>query len=300
LSVPFDSIKVVPQMAAWRFIERAAASEGRMTLGFECAMGAPMSSSEGIVGIPIQRAPTCLDVLRSFVGRMNRETTLTRFFLTMGKDEIWFLRGTAINALPDPWQVELYATTVFLRIVQIFSGPDWFPEEMRFMTRKESAVIPEEWSNASIAFGDIYTGFAIPNNFVVKSPNLTEAAHQKINDDRLEIARWEDDPVQFLKEFVLPYVLDHNVKIRRVSDALGMSVRTFQRELAKARCTLSGIVSDVRFDYARSRLEDPDARITDIAYELGYEHPGDFARAFSRRAVVSPRAYRKLRRTTSN
>ena len=39
-------------------------------------------------------------------------------------------------------------------------------------------------------------------------------------------------------------------------------------------------------------LEDTDAKITDIAFELGYGDPTNFTHAFRRWAGVSPRIYR--------
>ncbi len=40
-------------------------------------------------------------------------------------------------------------------------------------------------------------------------------------------------------------------------------------------------------------LNQGDTKIIDIAYALGYEHPGHFSRAFRRVSGMSPKAYRE-------
>jgi AraC-like DNA-binding protein len=40
-------------------------------------------------------------------------------------------------------------------------------------------------------------------------------------------------------------------------------------------------------------LHEPDATVTDIAFDLGYADVSHFSRAFHRWAGVSPRAYRR-------
>jgi len=300
-SMQFSRDNILAQRAGWSFAEYAAAREGHLTMGYECAMEAPISMPEGIAGIPINPSHLCLDVLEAFAKKMNRETTSTRMCLMKRNDEFWFLRQPPKEGLLVPWQSELYSTTIFLRVVQLCLGLDWLPAKMRFQTRKDQVIIPEQWSNASITFGDICSGFAIPTKDLVKSLKFKGPASEETSDERLNLACWKDDPARILKRLIFPYVVDHRgVNVCQISDALGVTVRTFQRELAKTGNTFSKLVNEIRFDHALSRLEDPGTRIIDIAIELGYKNSGDFARAFSRRAGVSPREFRTFHRTNSN
>jgi len=66
-----------------------------------------------------------------------------------------------------------------------------------------------------------------------------------------------------------------------------------QRRLAEADKIYSDLVQQVRFEAAAQMLKDSDIKIIDITYELGYEDPSNFARAFWRIAGVSPREYRE-------
>jgi len=76
------------------------------------------------------------------------------------------------------------------------------------------------------------------------------------------------------------------------AEAAGMSVRSLQRRLASEGLTFSQLVDEVRLEMAVPQLRDPDIRITDVAFGLGYSDPAHFTRAFSRWAGVAPSEYR--------
>jgi len=51
-------------------------------------------------------------------------------------------------------------------------------------------------------------------------------------------------------------------------------------------------IKQTRFEVASRLLRDIDEKIIDIAYELGYEDPAYFSRAFGQLAGVGPSEYR--------
>src|SRR5262249_45391124 len=81
--------------------------------------------------------------------------------------------------------------------------------------------------------------------------------------------------------------------IASAADAMGMSVRSLQRHLAEAGVTYKSLVTGARLAAARARLEDPDAKILDVALDLGYSDPAHFTRAFRPRAATAPREFRR-------
>ena len=83
--------------------------------------------------------------------------------------------------------------------------------------------------------------------------------------------------------------------IDSVARAAGLSRRTLQRRLEDAGITYSAVLDQARFEVARSMLIDsPETGITEISYEVGYQDPGSFSRAFRRLTGVTPRSYRLL------
>jgi AraC-like DNA-binding protein len=71
-----------------------------------------------------------------------------------------------------------------------------------------------------------------------------------------------------------------------------MSVRTLQRRLAQAGASHHMLVAQTRFTTAAAVLERTDAKILELALDLGYSDHANFTRAFRRWAGCAPREYR--------
>jgi AraC-like DNA-binding protein len=80
--------------------------------------------------------------------------------------------------------------------------------------------------------------------------------------------------------------------IRMTADFVGMSIRTLQRRLAQAGANHHMLVEQARFATAAAVLERTDAKILDLALDLGYSDHANFTRAFRRWAGCAPREYR--------
>lgn len=53
-------------------------------------------------------------------------------------------------------------------------------------------------------------------------------------------------------------------------------------------------VARLRFEKARALLQDPDARVSEIAFAAGFQSLSQFNRVFKKLSGESPRAYRRL------
>ena len=80
--------------------------------------------------------------------------------------------------------------------------------------------------------------------------------------------------------------------IRTTAEYVGMSVRTLQRRLARAGVSHHVLVAQARFATAAVVLERTDAKILELALNLGYSDHANFTRAFRRWAGCAPREYR--------
>jgi len=83
--------------------------------------------------------------------------------------------------------------------------------------------------------------------------------------------------------------------IDRAARRYGIPVRTLQRRLHEVGLSYSELVDEVRFEAACRLLDDPQARIADVAAALGFTDPSNFSRAFVRWTGLSPREYRRRR-----
>jgi AraC-like DNA-binding protein len=81
--------------------------------------------------------------------------------------------------------------------------------------------------------------------------------------------------------------------IDAVAQALHYSVRTLCRRLSAEGTAFQAIKDDVRRDIAIQRLTRTDDPITAIAYDVGFDNPTAFHRAFRHWTGSTPSAYRR-------
>jgi AraC-like DNA-binding protein len=83
------------------------------------------------------------------------------------------------------------------------------------------------------------------------------------------------------------------LRLRVAAEALGVSVRTFQRRLLAAGVSLTTLVRTSRLDLAEHLLVETNAKVVDIALDLGYSDHAHFTRAFRGWTGLAPCAYRR-------
>lgn len=98
-------------------------------------------------------------------------------------------------------------------------------------------------------------------------------------------------------EQVYRIVLEHYVRpypLKRIAELVGMGeARMCTVFKAAYGITIYNLVVRCRMNHALRLLTASDASITDIALDLGYEHPGNFSTAFRKLYGVSPSVVRK-------
>ena len=86
------------------------------------------------------------------------------------------------------------------------------------------------------------------------------------------------------------------MRINQVSAAVGVSVRTVERDLAAQGTSFADELATARLDAALVRLAGP-AHISDIAFALGFNDLSAFNRRFKARFGHTPHEERAMRRT---
>jgi len=84
-----------------------------------------------------------------------------------------------------------------------------------------------------------------------------------------------------------------------VAAALAMSEATLRRKLADEHTTLSEIITDSRLSFALNLLQSTAQPVTQIALNVGYQSPSNFAARFRERFGFPPSAIRGHRRLSS-
>ncbi|WP_250656114.1 AraC family transcriptional regulator [Alkalimarinus coralli] len=78
-----------------------------------------------------------------------------------------------------------------------------------------------------------------------------------------------------------------------IAKELNISSRQLQRKLKDESSSFRGLLENVRKDFAKNYLAQSQQSIIEIAYQLGFQDPSNFTRAFKRWFGVSPSTFRK-------
>ena len=296
--LPLEAVRnkrgVVGEYAAWRFIECAAEQLGLEHFGYICAVEHPVDSALELGGLRLRMAPSLEKLLEYFIEDVRADDTGTPYRLETGGDLAWFHRELILRGSGASWQTEQYVITVTIQIVRLCAGPAWLPPRLRIASSARPLPVPGEWAGMDIEWGHDATQIAIENH-VMALPSR-EASEEL--DRRYD--RCVDDDLTVLD---IEYLVDRQIwsggtSAVAAAEELGLSVATLKRRLRERGKAFSAVVSDRRLYWAKELLGTT-IPIRDIAGTLGYPYPGNFTRAFSRMAGMTPADFRRRKRGAS-
>lgn len=283
--------QLIPTRHIWLFMERAAQTTGGPAFGHVIGDVDPVRSL-GALGMRLSRSSTLYEALRTCCHQISLHTSNVRCWLIEANDHIWFCCGAFVIADVGLAEMEQCMLMQMIRIVRLGAGPVWRPTEVRLQTGpvpglEESNALAE----ANIRYGEPATAIAVPRSIL---PFPVGGDARPASPTQYRTPAPANDLTGSIRQLVSSWISEAYPGIEVVAEAAGLNVRALQRRLAREGVTYSEVVEQVRFQTAARSLEDADAKVTDIAFDLGYSDVAHFSRAFHRWAGVSPRAYRRL------
>jgi AraC-like DNA-binding protein len=197
----------------------------------------------------------------------------------------------------DPaWQHDNhFCLGLMIGVVRLAAGPSWRPAEVHLQTDEAPGLRDaESLASARIVFRQPETMIAVPRRLLAAP--LPPSSATELPTDVVE--EWKSSPAArdfagSIRQAVETLSCgDDYPSIRQTADFLGLSVRTLQRGLASAGVSHEVLVAQTRFATAAAVLEQTNAKILDLALDLGYSDHANFTRAFRRWAGCSPQEYR--------
>jgi len=286
---------LIPERSVWALLEKSANHEGIEGFGFLCGVQGAVTEI-GDIRNWLASSPTLYDALRNFCRLVQEHSSQSNFWLSEFASETWFCREGIKEINIGRWQVEQYALTIMVQLIRLAAGPDWRPGKIRLQTDEVGGINETDLLNdAELYVAQPNTCIAIPKALL--SQPLIESAHlppvnlsaKTTMQTPNELVR---DFVGSLRELLKGYLSKEDLQIESIAEIIGTSKRTLQRRLNEKGTSFSEVVSQTRFIIAKDQLENGDQKIIDIAYELGYQDPAHFSRAFYRWAGISPRQFR--------
>jgi AraC-like DNA-binding protein len=220
----------------------------------------------------------------------------SRLSLTLeGSTVVWrYHLSTAIR--DDRRHAYLFSLAVMRNVVRLAAGSSWMPAELR--VEAGPAKHPHELTDA---FGDRIMWNAGENALVFPEALLacriaSNPRRSNLSDEvAVGLAAAPPPPglVGSLRPLIRSLLPAGCPGVALVARLSGLSLRSFQRELAEAGLSFSELVEQARLELALSLMRDPAIPLTEVALELGYSDSANFTRAFRRWTGLAPRRYRQ-------
>jgi AraC-like DNA-binding protein len=292
-----DDEVLIPARSVARVLGAAAQYAPIANLGLTLAHRAPIESF-GILGRLIRTAPTLREALRRAVRYDSTFSSSGSMWLAQRGERVELYRMSSV--LDDPHDVgcmeaNLYCLGLMIGIVRLGAGPSWRPEDVHLQTDAAPGLRDAEClADCRVVPGRPATMLAIPRTLLamrLSPPPPIEPAVDVV--ERWVSAAPAREFIGSIQQAVETVSRGGDPKIRQTADLLGLSVRTLQRRLAEAGIRHNTLVERGRFAMAAEVLADTNARIVDLASDLGYADHANFTRAFRRWAGCSPQEYRR-------
>jgi AraC-like DNA-binding protein len=253
----------------------------------------------GTFGRLIGGAPTLGAALES-AARYSRAITSNRpVWLRPRGDLVDFCMAVEDGVDPRDvgWQQDdQFCLGLMISAVRLAAGPRWRPTEVCLQTGEAPGLRDaESLAGARIAFEQPATIVTIPRA-LLSAPLSRGPVADVLAED--VVGDWESSaPVHDFTGSVRQAVEtlscgDGYPTVSETAAFVWMSVRTLQRRLAALGTSHDALVGQTRFAMAAAVLQRTDAKILDLALDLGYSDHANFTRAFRRWAGCSPREYR--------
>ena len=290
-----ESEALIPATSTIR-IFRAASDTGIRNLGLTVGERTTIDTL-GAFGRLIRSEPTLGAALKTAVRYSTIMTANRPLWLRPRGDRVEFCMtvGDRFDPRDVAWQQDNHFCLGLMIGVVRLGAPNWRPAEVHLQTDEAPGLRDaESLASARIVFRQPETMVAVPRALLAAPIPRLLGTDGPMDD----LAEWKSSaPARDFAGSIRQAVEtlscgEEYPSIRQTADFVGMSVRTLQRGLAAAGVSHEVLVAQTRFATAAAVLEQTNAKILDLALDLGYSDHANFTRAFRRWAGCSPQEYR--------
>lgn len=212
-----------------------------------------------------------------------------------------FAYFSAARGRPGYSHIASGAIAVMLNLCRSFAGPAWRPARIDFdIARPQVTARFEETFGCPVVFdapaAAVWFGADLLGATRPRPPGQRLITIDDLARARLEPAS-RNDLVGVVAAQIWAQVLAGSVSLDGAARALDLSTRALQRRLHLEGTDFRSLGNAIRARRAGELLRETHASVTDIAAELGYSSPANFARAFRNATGLAPADFRRgLRR----
>lgn len=291
-SMLIDPEQRIPADAAVALLEDAAKSSGCATFGLRMAESRQLSHF-GAVSLLISHQPTLRNAL---VTTMDYRHLLNESLAMQIEDagKLVIVREEVVANVPTRQSIEL-AIGVLMRMCHALMGSKWQPYSVNFAHNATSDLrLHQRVFACRLEFDSEFNGIVFsaadldtPNPYA--DPAMARYAKQFV--ESLPRSHAPTVILEVRKAIYLMLPMGR-ATIECVSQGLGLSVRSMQRQLDEADASFSTLLNEVRKELAPRYLDNPKFSIHRISELLGYSSQGSFTRWYTAQFQQTPSQWR--------
>ncbi len=285
---------LIPRELIHSLAAQAAISTGVIELGAHA--GKELKLDElGPLGSSIQSGVTLYDAGKAACDVISKTASAGACWIELRFGYAWFCYRDEVQFSEGACQAETYKLMMLTQFVRLAANLDWYPELIRVCASSPKIIRQiEEFSAVKIINDKNTTAVAFPANWIgkeIKHPLGSNSA-QKLSPGN-NYPKSNTEMVRNLLHSILPY--SHLPDLLTAAEMLSMHPRTLQRSLAAEGSRYRDLVELARYHYAAKLLkQEPEIKLEELAFSLGYSGANNFTRAFKRIAGVAPGSFRKV------
>jgi AraC-like DNA-binding protein len=274
-----DPETLVPVHLAHAFLDRCAHNVGLADFGYVAGRNATVDGL-GVFGRSLRRSLTLHDAL----GKLK-----TKFALYSSAERIWWVHSGQKVAIHHRHTCETGAGRQFAQqcallllrdLVRLAAGPHWQPDEVLSLDpARDIRSMQTAFDGAQVTQSDS-AGFVFPEHYLSLPMRWFRGLDTNIGHEPFEPSTPAGDFAGSIKQVTSALMAHGRCQLADIAAAVGMQPRTLQRRLAETEQEFSELLAEARFEAALKLMSDPNNKVIDIAFALGYADPANFARAF--------------------
>jgi len=281
----------IPGVHLYRLYGRASRELGEEAFGALVPDWLPIAALSGF-GKAVTGSPTVYTAIDTISRLYTRASSVARFWSAEGDEGIWWLRKSALRPCIGSRQLELASLAYMIQLIRIGAESDWRPARICV----EHHPVPhlerlEPFAGAEVLRERGVSGVAIPRSVLSRLMPFP-APTEPVEADRFYADAPSDEFVVSLRQVLRSLVQLGYPGVETAAEIGGVHVRTLQRRLRAEGLSFKKIVDQCRFLEAVDLMREREARLVEIAHDLGYSDQAHFNRAFRRWAGVTPSLYR--------
>ncbi len=253
----------------------------------------------GMLGYAAISSPTLAAGLRNAEQYFPAHQGQTAFGLIQDDGILWLSYRIFDPRIPDRRQDAELSLGMFCNIFKAALGEDWAPLEIRFEhAAPESPEEHERLFGAPVQFGRRTNAIAfrrkdLDARMPDQDPYLFSVVKAFLESRADDIAN-PADFAAIVRNEVKMQLGSRMPTVTEISAVLGLTDKSFQKQLRTHGLTFPDIVRAARHELALHYMEDPDMPLTEVALNLGYSELSAFSRAFRSWTGMSPQRYRRV------